>query len=473
MSLCVNPSCPNPANLDNNLFCQACGSELLLSERYRITRLLSDKGGFGKTYEVTDNGTTKVLKVLINNHPKAVDLFQQEARVLSQLNHPGIPKGEGYFTVFPKNSGETPVHCLVMEKIEGLDLEEYQQQQGNRPIDEKLALEWLHQLAEILHEVHSRQFFHRDIKPSNIILNAQGQLVLIDFGTAREVTTTYMSKQAIGGVTRIDSAGYTPPEQMNFQAVPQSDFYALGRTFLYLLTGKIPTDPAIYDALNDELNWRSHAPSISPQLADFIDKLMMRSARQRPADTQDILNRLAEIEPITNPSVPPCEIPAEIPPTVSQSPVDSVTHATSVTPAVPLTPTTNVSPPPVDSVTHTTSVTPAASLTPTTNVSPPPVDSVTHTTSVTPAASVTPTSNVSPPPVNSVTPATLSASTGSGLLKRRKLLLVAGFAGVGLVAAVLVHLALNHNSPLPTPTPNSSPIQQEANPPVERGGLNQ
>ena len=69
-----------------------------------------------------------------------------------------------------------------------------------------------------------------------------GQLVLIDFGTAREVSATYFAKVGQGGnVTGIVSPGYTPPEQTNGKAVPQSDFFALGRTFVYLLTGKPPT----------------------------------------------------------------------------------------------------------------------------------------------------------------------------------------------------------------------------------------
>ena len=66
-----------------------------------------------------------------------------------------------------------------------------------------------------------------------------GQLVLIDFGTAREVSATYFAKVGQGqNVTGIVSPGYTPPEQTNGKAVPQSDFFALGRTFVYLLTGK-------------------------------------------------------------------------------------------------------------------------------------------------------------------------------------------------------------------------------------------
>lgn len=307
MSLCINPHCPKPQNPDTEIFCQACGWDLLLAGRYRIIRLLSGKGGFGRTYLVNHNGKDKVLKLLINPIPKAVTLFQQEARVLSQLNHPGIPQRDGYFTFNPRNS-QIIWHFLVMAQIQGMDLEDYQQQRQNQPIDQRLALDWLLQLAEILHEVHSQNFFHRDIKPSNIILQPNGQLVLIDFGTVREVTATYNIKQGLGNITGIASAGFTPPEQINFHAVPQSDFFALGRTFVFLLTGKAPSHPAMYDALNDELVWRSHTSGILPDLLDFIDKLMMRTANQRPPNTTAILERLAEINLILNPPPPPVRV---------------------------------------------------------------------------------------------------------------------------------------------------------------------
>ncbi|MEW6492250.1 MAG: bifunctional serine/threonine-protein kinase/formylglycine-generating enzyme family protein [Cyanobacteriota bacterium] len=178
MSLCINPNCPKPENSDNLLFCTNCGSELLLEGRYRVTRQLG-AGGFGRTYEVNDRNTPKVLKVLIKNDAKYVELFQREAEVLSKLNHPGIPQveAEGYFTVFPRNSTE-PLHCLVMERIEGMNLEEYLQQRGNRPINQKLALQWLTELATVLDVVHSQNFFHRDIKPSNIMLKPDGNLAL-------------------------------------------------------------------------------------------------------------------------------------------------------------------------------------------------------------------------------------------------------------------------------------------------------
>ncbi len=291
MSLCINPKCSQPENQDQQLFCQSCGSELLLAGRYQVMRLLSDKGGFGNTYEVSHNHQLKVLKVLTNNHPKAIELFHKEADVLSQLNHPGIPKGEGIFNYFPRNS-QTPLYCLVMEKIEGMDLEEYQKQRNNQPIDQILAIEWLLQLANILNEVHSHNFFHRDIKPSNIILRADGQLTLIDFGAVRQVTATILGG---GQNTGIFTPGFAPPEQEKGYAVPQSDFYALGRTFVYLLTGKSPVHPDIYDRYNDTLNWRGHAPQIIPELADFIDYLMADKANNRPQSTTLILQKLQEI----------------------------------------------------------------------------------------------------------------------------------------------------------------------------------
>jgi WD40 repeat protein len=309
MSYCINPNCPqpnDPANA-NNRICRNCGSDLLLQGRYQVMRLLSDKSGFGKVYEAYKGATPKILKVLKevhNKNPRVIELFQQEAAVLSQLNHPGIPRVEtdSYFQFFPRNCTD-PVHCIVMEKIDGLDLKQWMKQQGNQPISEKQALNWLKQLAEILHLVHQKNYFHRDIKPANIMIRSTGQLVLIDFGTARELTYTYLAEVGgAGSVTKISSAGYTPPEQEKGHAVPQSDFYALGRTFVYLLTGKQATDPTIYEPLTDTFRWHSYASGISPKLANFVDKLMAPTASARHKNTQEILDDLANISQILSQS---------------------------------------------------------------------------------------------------------------------------------------------------------------------------
>jgi WD40 repeat protein len=263
-------------------------------------RLISDKSGFGNVYEAFERNVPKLLKVLkqeCGSNPKAVDLFRQEALVLSQLSHPSVPavESDGYFQYFPHNSQE-PLHCLAMEKIDGLNLREWMRQQGHHPISEKQALNWLKQLVEVLHLIHQKNYFHRDIKPENIMLRSTGQIVLVDFGAAREMTFTYLEQVSkTGGITRISSAGYTPPEQEKGQAVPQSDFYALGCTFIYLLTGSQPTDIGMYDYFNNELTWRKYAPNLSPAFADFIDRLVANRVCDRPQDTQEILDMLPKL----------------------------------------------------------------------------------------------------------------------------------------------------------------------------------
>ncbi len=169
MSLCINPTCPQPNHPQNgfNRYCEKCGSDLLLEKRYRVLRLLNNNSGFGDIYEAYETGSPKILKVLKqkhNNNAKAVELFQKEAEVLGELNHPGIPKVEGYYQNLTKTG--LPVHCIVMEKIDGLNLEEWLQQQGNKSINQKLAIK-LKELTAILHR-HEKQFFHRDINPQKL-----------------------------------------------------------------------------------------------------------------------------------------------------------------------------------------------------------------------------------------------------------------------------------------------------------------
>lgn len=310
MSYCINPNCPKPSDPSNEdrRNCRSCGSELLLQGRYRVLQPLGG-GGFGQTYEVDDNGNRKVLKVLLKDHPKAVALFQQEAAVLSQLRHPGIPyvNKDAYFTVWPHDSTE-PIHCLIMEKIEGANLQDWLKSRDNQPITQALAIDWLKQLTEILDQVHQQNYFHRDIKPHNIMRRPNGQLVLIDFGTAREVTGTYLAKVGQGqNVTGIVSPGYTPPEQVNGKAVPQSDFFALGRTFVYLLTGKSPNEfPE--DPRSGKLIWRDRAPHIAKSMTDIIDYLMAPFPGKRPQNAQMILQCLADLDP-TMPLHAPTQIP--------------------------------------------------------------------------------------------------------------------------------------------------------------------
>ncbi|WP_017719551.1 serine/threonine-protein kinase [Kamptonema formosum] len=325
MSYCFNPNCPQPDDPLNagQLMCGNCGSELLLQNRYRGIQLLG-KGGFGQTFEVDDGGTPKVLKILTNHCSKAVTLFQREAAVLMRLHHPGIPKVErdGYFTALGRGSRQ-PLHCLVMEKIEGQDLEKWLASRGNQPIAPEQAIDWLKQLVEILVVLHQEQYFHRDIKPANIMLKPDGRLVLIDFGAVREVTDTYLGKVGAGkNGTNIGSAGYRAPEQSDGKAVPQSDFFALGRTFVHLLTGKHPVE-LNDDAETGELIWRDIAwgfhgrNRVSESLADLIDWLMATARGKRPQSAEIILECLEAIGaggagvPVCSPAVEPVSHPPQ------------------------------------------------------------------------------------------------------------------------------------------------------------------
>ncbi len=305
MSQCINPDCKS-INLDDKLFCYKCGSELLLAGRYQVTCLLSGKGGFADTYEILHHGVPKVMKVLKHQSQKAIELFEREYQVLQQSNHPGIPKAEDYFQFTPKGS-QTPLFCLVMEKIVGKDLQEYIKEVG-RPIDEKCAWEWLSQIAHILKEIHTKQLLHRDIKPSNIILQPDGQLVLIDFGAVKQIATI----QARGQNTYIYTPGYAAPEQELGDPVIQSDFFSVGRTFVYLLTFEEPLKLGIPNS--KEISWHPYISNLSPALVKFVDRLMDQSIENRPPNAQAILQHFTTLtempdRPIENP-LPPSSPPS-------------------------------------------------------------------------------------------------------------------------------------------------------------------
>ena len=246
--------------------------------------------------DLKDNHTSKVLKILKNNGTKLVELFNQEASFLINLIHSGIPRAEEQFSLTLGNGQE--LHCLVMERIQGENLEQWLK--PNKQISQAQALEWMRELVTILDYVHQNRFFHRDIKPSNIMHKPDETLVLIDFGTAREVTQTVINGQ---DVTVVYSDGYTAPEQIQGHAVPQSDFFALGRTFVHLLTGKHPNCFS-RDSQTRQLIWRSSASKeVSPKLADLIDDLIAPSVENRPQNTQVILQRIDKIIEPPRPSL--------------------------------------------------------------------------------------------------------------------------------------------------------------------------
>lgn len=312
---CINPLCDQRQNPDNIENCLSCGTLLLINDRIRLIKplraLTQELFTYMEVFEVEDAGTQwnpvreqRIMKVLRWGSPKMVELIEQEALTLQLIHHPRIPKSTlDDFFVFVPNDTQLTLRCLVMDKVEGQNLEQWIE--FNEKISQSLVLEWFRQLIEILHDVHRSNFFHRDIKPSNIILQPNGQLSLIDFGVARRVTDTYLAKISGSGgtntgrggryeITSVVTPGYTSLEQIEGRAVPQSDFFALGRTLVHLVTASPPTDLS-KDTKTGNLLWRDKAPQIDKPVADFIDELMAFLPGQRPQTTEVILQRLEKL----------------------------------------------------------------------------------------------------------------------------------------------------------------------------------
>ncbi len=267
MSYCINPNCPHPENQNNPLYCTACGSKLLIEGQYQVVKKLSDNDGVA-IYEIEVKGeeSTEIIKVLHIDNPQFISQFQQQAKVLVQLNHPGVPqvKPGGYFTFLPRK-GNQKLHCLVIEKIPGENLQTWLKK-NNLPINQELAIEWLIQLLEILDLLHEKQFLYQNIQPSNIILRPNRQLALTNFSLEPQSA--------------------------------QSDFVALGYTFIYLLTGQPPS--TLLNSNNNTLNWRSKVPNISPKLADFIDDLI---TDKQPENSQTLRHKLRNIKDDLSPQL--------------------------------------------------------------------------------------------------------------------------------------------------------------------------
>ncbi|MDB9439052.1 serine/threonine protein kinase [Dolichospermum lemmermannii CS-548] len=299
---CINPHCQRPYPQPwGNKFCNSCGAPLHLLNRYFSLKPLG-AGGFAQIYTIWDEKTQteKVLKVLVETSPKALELFKQEAEVLSSFRNSGVPTvdADGYFQINLVNPKPHQLPCLVMEKINGYTLEEVliNSPQG---CSEDLVIGWFIQAVQILQELHKRQIIHRDIKPSNLMLRTStpatpgkdDKLVLIDFGGAKQFSGSVLRSHSTS--TRLYSSGYSPYEQIRGGNVgPAADFYALGRTIIQLLTGKYPPD--LEDSLTGKLRWRNYR-QIKSDLADLIDEMVQDDAKLRPANAVIIHKRLIKI----------------------------------------------------------------------------------------------------------------------------------------------------------------------------------
>jgi serine/threonine protein kinase len=297
---CINSRCSDRKNPGDLHKCHACGTPLLIGDRYRLLAPLRslDIGYPTEIFEVEDWGASgddwgkrQAIKIVTSDKDtESISLLKKEFRILNYLQHPGIPQvqTDGYFTVSLKKPSQK-LHCLIMDLIEGVSLEQWVEQQGK--ISQAQAINWLQQLVKILAYLHNKGFFHQDIKPSNIMCRPDGQLVLIDWGTIREISATYIDKLGLRRVNPVISKGYTAPEQEGGEAIPKSDFFALGKTLVHLLTGKHPIVFEV-DETKALINWQDDCPLIDRWFADLIEDLINPISRQRPQNSSVILQRL-------------------------------------------------------------------------------------------------------------------------------------------------------------------------------------
>lgn len=257
----------------------------VLAARYRITELLGE-GGSGSTYRATrlEDGTSVAIKILSLRHLndwKQLELFEREAKVLSQLNHPQIPQYLEYFHV---DTPDNRAFYIVQQLAPGKPLTAWVQS-GWRGTETEVR-DIASQLLEILQYLHqqSSPLIHRDLKPHNIIRNDDGRIFLVDFGAVQNVYNNTVLK----GITVAGTYGYMAPEQFRGAAVPASDLYGLGATILYLLTHRSPAD-LLQERL--KLSFRAHV-NISNHFADWLEMMLEPDTADRFSSADVALNAL-------------------------------------------------------------------------------------------------------------------------------------------------------------------------------------
>lgn len=237
----------------------------IIAQRYRIETTLG-QGGIGITYEALDlqNNQPVALKVLSlrrMNDWKAIELFERESKILSQLNHPAIPHYLDYFQI---DTNQDRGFYLVQQLAVGKSLAATVENGWNP--DEAEVRDIAIQILEIL--VYLQQLtppiIHRDIKTQNIIRQENGRIFLVDFGAVQDV----YHHTVTGGSTVVGTYGYMAPEQFRGQAVLSTDLYGLGTTLLFLLT---QTSPADLPTRQLKINFRSRV-SVCKEFADWLEK---------------------------------------------------------------------------------------------------------------------------------------------------------------------------------------------------------
>jgi serine/threonine protein kinase len=331
-------------NPNGNQYCQSCSAPLtqLLRGHYRVKRVLSDEGGFGRTYLAEDADKLNERCVVKQLAPKvqgtwalakAVELFKEEAKRLQELGrHLQIPTLLAYFE-------QDNYLYLVQEFVDGQNL--FKELQQKSTLSERDVREVLLDVLPVLQFIHEHGVIHRDIKPQNIMRRSlqssfpkpshppsqgnlgnvglvRGDLVLIDFGASKQLTATVQSKPG----TTIGSFGYSPIEQINGgEAYPGSDLFSLGATCFHLLSAISPFQLWTEFGYGWVNSWRQYLKyQVSEEFGEIMDKLLKKSIHDRYQSANDVLEDLILQ---SSASYPISNLPQQNLPNYGNSPVTS------------------------------------------------------------------------------------------------------------------------------------------------------
>ncbi|MEV4755982.1 protein kinase [Micromonospora sp. NPDC049559] len=212
-------------------------SGAILSERYRLEDRIAI-GGMGEVWRATDVvlGREVAVKILLPSllaDPSFIARFNGEARMMATLRHPGIVQVFDYGEDTLADGGRA--NYLVMEFVNGEPLSKRIDAAGRLGVPETLGI--VEKAARALHGAHGAGIVHRDVKPSNLLVQPNGNVVLVDFGVARSSNiTSVTSTNAVPGTVL-----YMAPEQATGKPVSAAtDIYALGAVAYCCLAGHPP-----------------------------------------------------------------------------------------------------------------------------------------------------------------------------------------------------------------------------------------
>jgi serine/threonine-protein kinase len=287
---------------------QGQGASLRMGQ-YLILEELG-RGGMGRVFraEHTAMGRIVALKVLASdlvNSQRAKEFFLREVRAASRLNHPNI------VTAFDANE-VNGIHILVMELVQGPNLEHLVRERGPLPIS--VACEYARQVATGLDHATEHGMVHRDIKPSNLLLRPDatptrpGLVKISDFGLARlapirhEGTPSSHGTIMVEANTIIGTPDYLAPEQARslHQADIRSDIYSLGCTLYFLLTGKVPypgtkgLEKIIKHSTDPIPNPSALVAGIPPIIDSIVGRMMAKEPADRYQTPREVATALAE-----------------------------------------------------------------------------------------------------------------------------------------------------------------------------------